>query len=154
MNKTLIKIIHKIVNELSLIKVCVERIYIRAAYRDVVNDLNINSIEDYDHFGKYVTMQTKPPKNYKEQMRSFNCDENGVRRHQILDDNGQTHLVYNTIHIAQQGLTEYGYYLYDKDEIHLKHMDAVANWFIENQDVNSGAWINNFNLYNPNYQHG
>lgn len=146
----LIKGIHSISECFSKVKLVAERMYIRLAYRDVVNDLRIHDSEHYEPEGKYVTMNDIPPSNYKAQLEAYNCDQRGVRRHKIINRDGKQELVYNSIHIAQQGLTEYGYYLADKNENHLRSMEAVAKWIIENQDQDTGAWINRFDLYNPN----
>lgn len=114
MKREIILILHAIINRLHNIKLTIERFYIRTSYNNVVNDLHINPSEKYEAVGVYVTLNRKHPRNYKRHIDSFNCDENGIRRFLLVNGNKEKCLVYNSIHIAHQGLTEYGYYLHDK----------------------------------------
>ncbi|MDD4493826.1 MAG: D-glucuronyl C5-epimerase family protein [Eubacteriales bacterium] len=150
MKRIIIKALHKIVNAVATFRVCFERFYIRIVYRHVVNDLNIRNVKPYDPLGIYVTLRRRPPSNYNKIIASFNLDSKGIRRYFAVGENGSKELDYNGILIAQQGLTEYGYYLYDNKQHRLNTMKQVAEWFIENQDVNSGAWHFHFRYYNAN----
>lgn len=141
----IIKTIHSVNNGVNFLTRSIERTYIKITYAHVINNLSIHKSEpEYEPLGVYVTMKKKPPFNYRKHLKSFKCDEHNIRRY---FHHGKPY--YNCILIAQQGLTEYGYWLFDKQESHMKYMSAVANWF-ENNQTADGIWEFEYDFYNAN----
>ncbi|MBQ0005293.1 MAG: hypothetical protein KBS68_05490 [Clostridiales bacterium] len=133
----------------SICKVNIRNAYVRTVYRGVTNELRLNNIEPYDYKGVYITLKNTPPYNYKKVQKSFLRDEDGIRRYVYPNKNGEETLQYNCVLIAQQGLSEYGYYLNTKKKEHLEQVFLTADWLINRQEDN-GAWIEHFDFYLPN----
>lgn len=115
----------------------------RKIYRSyqVINDMSISGDAEikYDPRGVYLTMPAVPNKYYHRIMQKRTFDEVGIP----VFDGGK----HNIVTIAQYGLSEFGYYISTKKEIHLSRAEKVCDWLLETQDEETGCWYNNFSFY-------
>lgn len=108
----------------------------------IVNDLTIRPINKYSANEAFPTMHTSIPNYYSKWISSRVFDEDGIV---LWENDGK--MWYNPVQIIQFGLSEYGYYVNNKNEEHLKRALKVANWLVNNQEETTGKWLYHFDYY-------
>lgn len=145
LKRRLMASVHLINNNINKPYIFIRNKYTQYIYNELVNDLVINENENYDYLGNYLTVKKDKPKNYANIMKKYNFDSKGICRFYY-----QGTWNYNPIQIVQFGLSEYGYYKSCGDIKHLKNVEKVVNWLIENQDKESGMWYFKFDYHHKN----